>query len=254
MAYSIVGYIMGFIIYVTMFIYGAIVMQGVMEEKSSRVVEIMVSSVRPFQLLMGKVLGIGAMGLVQMTLWSVLVVAGLAVAGSVAALFIDPTQLNVPMDATQQELLEAASFSLPQIAPSIFVWFLLYFLGGYLLYASLFAAIGSAVEQQQDAQGLMYPVSLLIIVPLIFMSFMLESPHSTLSVVLSMVPFFSPILMVVRIAVTEVPFWQSGGAFLLLAATFVGAVWVSARIYRVGILMYGKKPNLRDLVRWVGYA
>ncbi len=253
-AYVLVGYIMGFFIYFAMFFYGAFVMNGVIEEKTSRVVEVMVSSVRPFQLLMGKVLGIGAMGLVQMAAWAVLILLLLTFSGSIASLFLNPADFNLPAQASQEEVLAAADFSVPEIEPGLFVWFLLFFLGGYLLYASLFAAVGSAVEQQQDAQGLMMPITLLILVPIIFITFIVESPNTTLSVVLSLIPFFSPILMVVRAAVTDVPFWEIALSYLLLIGGFLGAIWLSARIYRVGILMYGKKPSLRELARWVRYA
>ena len=150
-AFAIVGYIMGFFIYASVFIYGAIVMQGVIEEKTSRVVEVMVSSVRPFQLLMGKVLGIGAMGLIQLIVWGLLVGAGLAASGTIAAFFLDPSELGLTPDASQQAVLEAADITIPSLPPSLFVWFILFFLGGYLLYASLYAAVGAAVEQQQDA-------------------------------------------------------------------------------------------------------
>lgn len=251
--YSILGYIMGFIIYGAMFIYGAYVIQGVLEEKTTRVIEVMVSSVRPFEMLMGKVLGIGAVGIVQMVVWSVLMLALVFFSGSVLALFLNPADLNLPAEASQQELLNAIDFSIPTINPSVFVWFVLYFLGGYLLYASLFAAVSSVVEQQQDAQGLLMPIYALIIIPIMFIVFFVESPNSTLAITLSMIPFFSPILMVVRVAVTEVPFWQVALSYILLLGTFVGAMWVSSRIYRVGILMYGKKPNLKDLMRWVRY-
>ena len=251
--YSVLGYIMGFIIYVAMFLYGAYVIQGVLEEKTTRVIEVMVSSVRPFQMLMGKVLGIGAVGLVQMVVWSGLMLAATLSAGSIAALFLDPTEFNLPMGASQEQLLQAADFTVPSIAPQVFVWFVLFFIGGYLLYASLFAAVSSVVEQQQDAQGLLTPIYALIIIPIMFIVFFVESPNSTLATVMSMIPFFSPILMVVRVAVTEVPFWQVSLAFLLLVATFMGAMWLSSRIYRVGILMYGKKPRIKDLIRWVRY-
>ena len=251
--FSILGYIMGFVIYAAMFIYGAYVIQGVLEEKTTRVIEVMVSSVRPFQMLMGKVLGIGAVGIVQMVVWSLLMLAAVFFAGSIVTLFVNPTELSLPVTATQDEILQAVDFAVPSIKPSVFVWFVLFFIGGYLLYSSLFAAVSSLVEQQQDAQGLLMPIYLLIIIPIMFMVFFVESPNSTLAVVLSMVPFFSPILMVVRVAVTEVPFWQVGLAYSLLLSTFVGAMWVSSRIYRVGILMYGKKPNIKDLIRWIRY-
>lgn len=252
-ASSILGVMMGFVIYIAMIIYGAYVMHGVMEEKQSRVLEIIVSSVRPFELLMGKVLGIGAMGLVQMAAWACFVLGLTFSAGSIAAVFLDPSDFNLPEGAGQQELAAAANVSLPNLSPELFIWFLLFFIGGYLLYASFFAAIGSSVESQQDAQSLMFPVTILIIVPMLFISILVESPNSTLSVVLSLVPFFSPVLMVLRIAVTEVPFWQTLVSYLLLVGGFVGSIWVCGRIYRVGILMYGKKPSLRDLVRWFRY-
>lgn len=251
---TVVGYLMGFIIYIAMFIYGAYVMHGVLEEKQSRVVEIVISTVRPFQLLMGKVLGIGLMGLVQMALWSIFFLVLSFFAGSILALFLNPADLSLPADASRDALLQAADLQLPSLSPVLFVWFLLFFLGGYLLYASLFAAIGSAVEQQQDAQGLMAPVSMLIIVPLLVMGYILQNPNALPAMLLSFFPFFSPILMTVRIAVTDVPLWEILLALGLLVATFVGTIWISGRIYRVGILMYGKKPTLRDLARWVRYA
>ncbi|QXD14170.1 ABC transporter permease [Rhodocaloribacter litoris] len=253
-AYVVIGFIMGFLIYMAMLIYGSVVMQGVIEEKTSRVVEVIVSSVRPFHLLMGKVLGIGAMGLVQMVVWALIILAGTMFSGTLLALFLDPAAFDLPDDASQRELLAAANFTVPQLSPDVFVWFVLFFLVGYLLYASLFAAIGSAVEQQQDAQSLLFPVMMPLILSIVFIQPVIEAPNSTLALVLSMVPFFSPIPMVVRVAVTEVPFWQVSLSFLLLLGTFVASIWVSARIYRVGILMYGKKPGLKDLLRWIRYA
>lgn len=252
--FSLVGFVMGFALYLSVFIYGVQVMHGAMEEKTSRVVEVVVSSVRPFDLLMGKVLGIGAMGLLQMLLWCILAVAGFAFGGSIIAQFLNPADFNLPADASREALLRAADLNLPSISPWVFVWFVLFFLGGYMLYASLFAAIGSSVEQQQDAQGLMMPVTLLNMIPIIFITFLLESPNAPVSVVMSMIPFFAPILMTVRIAITDVPLWQSLLAYAILVASFIGAVWLSARIYRVGILMYGKKPTLKDIARWVRYA
>lgn len=252
-ASSILGFIMGFFMYGTILFYGAYVMHGVMEEKQSRVLEIIISSVRPFELLMGKVLGIGAMGLLQMFVWVVILMGLTMSAGGIISLFLDPSDFNLPASAGQEELLGAADFALPVIEPALFIWFLLFFLGGYLLYSSLFAAVGSTVENSQDAQGMMLPLTLLIVIPILFISVVVETPNSMLAILLSFVPFFSPILMIVRVAVTSVPFWQVLLAFLLLCGTFVGAVWVSSRIYRVGILMYGKKPSMRELARWFAY-
>lgn len=252
LASSALGYFIGFIIYMAVFIYGSVVMQGVLEEKQSRVVEVMVSSVRPFDLLMGKVLGIGAVGLIQMSIWGGMIFLLLAFGGSVAAFFMSPAELGLPTDASQQAVLEASGFALPEISFMVFVWFLLFFLGGYLFYASLFAAVGSAVEQQQDAQSLLIPITMPIIIAFVFITFLIENPNGPLAIVLSLVPLFSPILMVVRLAVTDVPAWEVLASFALLVGSFIGAVWASSRIYRVGILMYGKKANLRDLIRWVG--
>ncbi len=253
-AFAAVGFIMGFLIYITMLIYGSVVMQGVMQEKMTRVVEIIVSSVRPFDLLMGKVLGIGAMGLLQMAFWAVLILGGVIFSGAIVALFLDPANLSLPSNATQEELLAAIDFTMPAINPFVFVWFVAYFLLGYLLYASLFAAIGSTVEQQQDAQSLMLPVMLPIIMSIVFLQAVVEAPNSTLAIVLSMIPLTSPISMVVRFAVTDVPFWEVSLSFLILVGSFLGSIWMASRIYRVGILMYGKKAGFADLARWIRYA
>ena len=253
-AYAVVGGIMGFLIYITMLIYGSVVMQGVIQEKMNRVVEIIVSSVKPFQLLMGKVLGIGAMGLVQMSFWAILIAGGTMGSGFIISLFVDTAKLNLPDTATQAEVLDAVGFQIPDLGPEVFVFFVIYFLLGYLLYATLFAGIGSAVEQQQDAQSLMIPVMMPIIVSIVFLQAVIEAPNSTLSVALSLIPFTAPIPMVVRVAMIDVPIWQLALSLTLLAGTFVGAVWVSSRIYRVGILSYGKKPSLKEIIKWMRYA
>lgn len=253
-AYAVVGGIMGFLIYISMIVYGSVVMQGVIQEKTNRVVEIIVSSVRPFQLLMGKVLGIGAMGLVQMTFWAGLIAAGTMGSGAIISLFVDPANMDLPDTATQAEILDAVGFQVPDLGPEVFVFFVIYFLLGYLLFSTLFAGIGSAVEQQQDAQSLMLPVMMPIIVSIIFLQAVIEAPNSGLSVALSLIPFTSPIPMVVRVAMIDVPLWQLVLSLSLLAGTFVGAVWVSSRIYRVGILSYGKKPSIREIMRWMRYA
>ena len=253
-AYAIVGGIMGFLIYISMLVYGSVVMQGVIQEKMNRVVEIIVSSVRPFQLLMGKVLGIGAMGLVQMTFWAGLIAAGTMGSGAIISLFVDPANMDLPDTASQAEILDAVGFQVPALGPEVFVFFVIYFLLGYLLFATLFAGIGSAVEQQQDAQSLMLPVMMPIIVSIIFLQAVIEAPNSGLSVALSLIPFTSPIPMVVRVAMIDVPLWQLVLSLSLLAGTFVGAVWISSRIYRIGILSYGKKPSIREIMRWMRYA
>lgn len=253
-AYAVIGGIMGFLLYMAMLIYGSVVMQGVMQEKQNRVVEIMVSSLRPSELLMGKVLGIGAMGLVQMTFWAALIAAGTVLSGVIVGLVVDPVSVQLPASASNQEVLAAVNFSIPTLEPIVFILFVVYFLGGYLLYATLFAAIGSSVEQQQDAQGIMLPVMLPIILSIVFMQTVIEKPDSTLAVVLSLIPFTSPIPMVVRVAIIDVPLWELAASLGLMVLFIYGAIWVAGRIYRVGILSYGKKPTLRDLARWVRQA
>jgi ABC-2 type transport system permease protein len=250
--YLALGYVMAFAIYFAVFIYGQFVMQGVIEEKANRVVEIVVSSVRPFELLMGKVLGIGAMGLTQMFIWSAVAFGGLSVSGTVMALFVDPADLGVGSGASQAEMAEAAGFAVPDLSPMLLVWFLLFYLGGYLLYASIFAAVGSTVEQQQDAQNLLFIVMIPLLIPILLLSFMIEAPNAMLATVLSMIPFFSPILMPLRLALASVPVWQTLLAVVLLALTFIAMIWVAGRIYRVGIFMYGKPPSVSEVLRWAG--
>ncbi len=186
-AYAIVGGIMGFLIYISMLVYGSVVMQGVIQEKMNRVVEVIVSSVRPFQLLMGKVLGIGAMGLVQMTFWAGLIAAGTMGSGAIISLFVDPANMDLPDTATQTEILDAVGFQVPDLGPEVFVFFVIYFLLGYLLFSTLFAGIGSAVEQQQDAQSLMLPIMMPIIISIVFLQAVIEAPNSGLSVALSLI-------------------------------------------------------------------
>jgi len=242
---------MGMLIVMMMLIYGSVVMQGVIDEKSSRVVEVVISAVKPFHLMLGKVIGIGAMGLTQLLFWSLLLLCISLAAGTVIAMFLDPAQYALSNTASTAQLLEAADISLPSFPASMFVWLVLYFLGGYLLYASLYAAIGSMVESQQDAQGFVIPVVLPIIVAMYTLVAQVENPDSTLSVTMSMIPLTSPVSALIRIAVTDVPVWQSILSLVLLFSSFLGVSWIAGRIYRVGILMYGKKPGLRELVRWI---
>lgn len=251
LASSAVGYTLGMMLYIAIFLYGVLVMRGVIEEKANRIVEVIVSSVRPFELMMGKVLGIGAVGLTQLAAWGLLLVAATVAVGPLLALFLSP-------DATQQAQAAAAQQDLPfdpasltaVFSPGLLIAFVAFFFGGYLLYASVYAAVGSAVEQESDAQTLQAPVMLPIMLPIFFLPAILTSPNSALAVTLSILPFSSPILMTVRMAVTSVPLWQIALALALLLLAFVAMIWVAARIYRVGILMYGKKVTFRDLIRW----
>jgi len=214
---AFLGYIMGFVIYGLMFTYGSFVMRGVIEEKSNRIVEVIASSVKPFDMMFGKVVGIGAVGLTQVLFWLLILIVLFAAGGAIATQFISPQEITQQAMSAQQmqqmqqmpeqnEMLTLIqNFS---ISPWLVVAFLFYFLAGYFIYSSLFAAVGSAVDQEQDAAQLQLPVSLPIIIPIMFITSVMADPNGTLSTVLSLIPFFSPILMIARIAAAEVPIWQ----------------------------------------------
>jgi ABC-2 type transport system permease protein len=220
------------ILYATILMWGQVVMAGVIEEKSSRVIEVLASAVPPTQLLAGKLLGVGAAGLTQFLVWSLsLLGISLAAAG--------PMPGNIPM---------------PEISPLILFSFVAFFLLGFALYASLYAAIGAAVNTIQEAQQFVFPVIIPLVLGLVCFPVILESPDGGLAVVLSLIPLLTPLLMFLRIMVLTPPWWQIALSLVLLGASIWGVLWVSARIYRVGILMYGKKPTFPELMRWVRHA
>ena len=237
------------LIYLAILIYGMMVMRGVIEEKANRIVEVVASSVRPFELMMGKVLGIGAVGVTQLLAW-VLLMAGVSLAAGPLLLALAPEAGAAGAGAPPIDP-EAIS---GMLAPGLLVAFVLYFIGGYLLYSSLFAAVGSAVDQESDAQSLQTPVMMPIVLPVLFLGVVAADPDTPLAIGLSLFPLTSPILMVVRMAVTDVPLWQVAVSLALLAGAFVGVIALAARIYRVGILMYGKKATFADLWRWMRTA
>lgn len=252
-ALFIVGMVLGFIMYMSMFLYGGIVMRGVIEEKTSRIVEVIVSSVRPFELLLGKVLGVGALAVTQFVFW--------------AGAFLGISALSTPLflffagnagGGETQEAVEAAQaelpFTIPDIGIGLILGFILFFVLGYLIYSALFAAVGSALESETENQQLSLAVSLPIIIPIMFIGPISSEPDSTMAVVMSLIPMFSPILMPVRFAIMSVPVWQIGLSIALMIATFIGLMWVSARIYRVGILMYGKSASFKELLKWLRYS
>lgn len=256
---SIIGYMLGMLIYVAVLIYGMMVMRGVIEEKSTRIVEVMASSARPYQLMMGKVFGIGAVGLTQLTGWSVLMMVAGVLAGPLMAMAFSPDIMNgpgvnMPEGVATGDLPFDPAALASVLTPGLLVSFVGFFLGGYLLFSALFAAVGSAVEQESDAQTLQFPVMLPIMLPIFFLPYLIEKPDATLSVFLSLFPFSSPIMMTVRMTVTSVPAWQVLLAFVFLGLGFMVMIWIASRIYRVGILMYGKKATLRDLWRWARTA
>ena len=248
---AVVGYVMALVIYICVFLYGSLVMRSVIEEKTSRIVEVIVSSVRPFELMLGKVVGVGALGLTQLLIWFATLAVVLTVgAGLVSDLAVTTAGQAADGVAAPPEM-DLSQLNIPTIPAGFFVYFLLFFLGGYLLYASLFATVGSVVEQESDAQQFMIPVAIPIVLSLLLLGRIIDSPDSSLSVIASHIPFFSPVLMPVRIVVSHLPWWEVPLALTLLFATFAGTVWVCSRIYRVGILMYGKKPGISDIAKWV---
>lgn len=250
-----IGYASGFLIYILMFVYGAMVMRGVMEEKVSRVAEVMVSSVKPFQLMMGKIIGIGAVGMTQFLIWGVLMMAGSSILGSK----IESSQMQqlseMPNAPKTAEITGALTEVLSQInIPLLVGAFLFYFIFGYLFYAALFAAVGSAVnEDPQDAQSMMFPITIPIVFSIISLSSAIGNPTGPLAVWCSIIPFTSPIIMIARLPFGlpgTVTWWQLGLSMFCLLAGFIGVTWLSAKIYRTGILMYGKKATWKDMMKW----
>ncbi|MFL5741320.1 MAG: ABC transporter permease [Flavisolibacter sp.] len=258
-----VGYITAFLIYITLFIYGVMVMRGVMEEKTNRIAEVMISSVKPFQLMLGKIIGIGAVGLTQFLMWIVLLFAFTTIATSFiphdVLAQVQAARSSMPNSQQTSEAIQnlaKAQNTLSSVNwPMVIGCFIFYFLGGFLFYASLFAAIGSAVnEDAQDAQSLTLPVTLPIIMAIIIMINSINDPISPLATWSSIIPFFSPIVMMSRIPFgvpDTVPFWQLGLSMVLLVLGFLFTTWLSAKIYRTGILLYGKKPTWKEMIKWV---
>ncbi len=254
-----VGFGSGILIYITMFIFGAMVMRGVMEEKTNRIAEVMVSSVKPFQLMMGKILGIAAVGLTQLFLWAILLTAlfGVAKAFLPAELIQQAGDANRAMPGGMNNNSQMAmkvlelekDFSNINWA-LILGCFVFYFLGGYLFYASLFAAIGSVInEDPQEAQSLMLPITMPIIFGFIILSSNLSTPDSTVMVWASIIPFTSPIVMMGRVP-SGVPWPQLLLSMTLLIAGFLFTTWLAGKIYRTGILMYGKKASWKEMFKW----
>lgn len=246
----LVGYISSFLIYITILIYGTMVMRGVSEEKTNRIAEIIISSVKPFELMMGKILGIGAVGLTQFIMWLVLIV----IFSSAAFLFLPMDSLQAATSSDMEKnpalLADLANVNMPLIIGC----FVFYFIFGYLFYASLFAAVGSAVnEDAQDSQSLMFPITMPIVLGIVIMMQSINQPAGSLAVWSSLVPFFSPIVMMARLPFgvpDVVPVWQLLLSMLLLFGGFVFTTWLSAKIYRTGILLYGKKITWKEMWKW----
>lgn len=260
---SLLAYVIGFLIYGFIFLFGSQIMSGVIEEKSNRIIEVMISSVKPFQLLMGKVLGLALVGLTQLLLWGVLTLVLTMVIGMVAGGSMDASHFaaagsapgGVPgmdMNEVQATMLQIQDVVASLKLKNLLLFFLVYFLGGYLLYASLFAAVGSAVENQEDTNQFMWPITIPLLLGILVVSVVLKDPYSQLAVWTSIIPFTSPIVMMARIPF-GVPLWELLLSLTLLVIGFIATTWLAARIYRVGILMYGKKGSYRELWHWIRY-
>lgn len=255
-----VGFAAAILIYMSLFIYGIQVMRGIIEEKTSRIVEVVISSVKPFQLMMGKIIGIGLVGLTQFMLWIVLSASLMTVATTI--LFKDKVE-QVKSEMPMGKQVEAVATNGPGMdivkAVQTVQWtyilpvFIIFFFGGYMLYSALFAAVGSAVESDTETQQFMLPITLpLLFTYIMSFSFIVNNPDSSLSFWLSIIPFTSPIAMMVRLPF-GVPNWELALSIFLLIGGFIFTTWVASRIYRVGILMYGKKVSFKELGKWFMY-
>lgn len=267
------AYIGGFLMYMLVFMFGSQVMRGVIEEKTSRVVEVIVSSVKPVQLMMGKIIGIALVGLTQFLIWIFLTIAIVGVikatvlktdnltevSQNVTKSLMTPEQ-QVTMETQAPEInTDLAEFSklfdsaMNQPWGLIIICFIFYFVTGYLLYASIFAAIGSAVDNETETQQFMLPVTIPIILALMVAMGTMQNPESSLSFWCSMIPFTSPIVMVARLPF-GVPYWQLAVSMVLMVITFIAFVWMAAKVYRTGILMYGKKTSWKEMWKWLRYT
>ncbi len=265
-----VGFIGAMLVYMFIFLYGAQVMRGVIEEKTSRIVEVIISSVRPFQLMMGKIVGIALVGLTQFLLWIVLT---FGISTLVTNLFIDSNEIKeqmvhrqtplgtaLPQDVDAGTVDSASRGELAEIMksvnsinfPLLIGAFLFYFLGGYLLYGALFAAIGAAVDGESDTQQFMIPITIPLILSIVVSQSILQNPESKLAFWFSIIPFTSPVVMMVRIPF-GIETWELVLSMACMIAGFIFTTWLAGRIYRTGILMYGKKVNWKELGKWLFY-
>lgn len=223
------GFVFALMLYMTILLYGISVQRSILEDKNSRIVEILLSTVRPLQLMLGKIIGVGGVGLTQYAVWA-------SVAMAVAA-FV--------------KLSDPAFANMTTIAPTTFVFFVVYFVLGYLLFAAIYAAVGAMVTTEQEAQQMQMPVTMLLVIPMIFMQFILKDPDSSTSVILSLVPFFAPVLMMLRITTATPPMWQLLLSVVIMLGAILACAALAARIFRIGILMYGKRPTLPEILRWI---
>jgi len=260
----IIGFVGGLLIYLFIFLYGAQVMRGVIEEKTSRIIEVIISSVKPFELMMGKIIGIALVGLTQFLLWVMLTIAITSVVSNnflekkydsttvVEQTYKSNTPTNVEQEINKPDLGEVGEMLQNINLPVILACFIFYFLGGYLLYGSLFAAIGAAVDSEADTQQFMMPITIPLIFSFIAAQVVVTNPESPMAFWFSIIPLTSPIVMMVRLPF-GVPYYEVVLSMVLLVLGFIGTTWLAAKIYRTGILMYGKKPTYRELWKWLFY-
>lgn len=243
-----IGFMSGILIYIFIFMYGTMVMRGVIEEKTNRIIEVIISSVKPFQLMMGKIIGVALVGLTQFVLWIGLT---LILSSVIEAFFLNDTIQNMSQD-NSLILGEVNSWFGGINIIQILLSFLFYFLIGYLLYSALFAAVGSAVDAESDTQQFILPITIPLILSFILIQPIMENPDGSLAFWLSIIPFTSPVIMMVRLPF-GVPSWELALSMLLLIIGFLFTTWLASKIYRVGILMYGKKPSYKEIMKWVNY-
>ena len=262
-ASSFVGIILGFVLYFFLVIYGSIVMQSIIEEKNSRILEVLVSTVRPFDMMMGKILGVAAVAATQILVWGVLIITMSAfvipalipddIMASVEALQAGADVTAMAANGVDTGMITAMASVLDTgYIAKIVGLLLLFMVGGFLLYAAMYAAVGASVDETQDAQQLTTPITIPIIFAFIILTMVMNDPNSPLVVWCSMIPFTSPIVMMGRVP-SGIPTWEIILSLVLLYATFVFMVWIAGKIYRVGIFMHGKKPSFKDLYRWLKY-
>lgn len=250
----IVGMVLTFLIYMFVMSYGGMVMQSVMEEKTNRIVELMVSSVRPFQLMIGKIIGIGIVGIVQLAIWGILIAVILSVSG-IAVGISNPEMMAAGMTTPTTDpsdlsslLVTLSGLNLPMLG----LMFVLNFVGGYLLYAAIFAAIGASVNQSEDSQQFMTPIVIVMVFALYAAIYSANNPDGPLAVWCSFIPFTSPTVSMVRLPLGA-PAWQTVLSLVVLYVSAFALIWMAGKIYRVGILMYGKKPSLSEMIKWMRY-
>lgn len=251
-----IGGVFGYLIMMFIIIYGNMVMRSVIEEKTNRIIEIIISSVKPFQLMMGKIIGTSLAGVLQFFIWAILGVGLMFVASAFFGVHAGPSTSNVPPEMMQEsgsmaQMYLKEMWNLP--IATLISCFILYFVGGYFLYSSFYAAIGAAVDNETDSQQFLLPIIMPLILGVYIGFFtVINDPHGTIATVFSMVPLTSPIVMLMRIPF-GVPWWQLVLSIAILFGTFLFVVWFASKIYRVGILMYGKKPTWKEIFRWMKY-